>query len=157
MRAPFSSLRQLARSSLILLTPFPCRLGVTLVAYSPLGRGMIGCDWKTPDDIPDDDGRKWFPRFQGEAFKANMALVHSFRELAQRKGCTPNQLALKWVMDQGALPIPGTKRVAYLSENLKSAEVVITEEEHKELRRLIEETKVEGGRYMAEQMGSVNA
>ena len=118
---------------------------------------MIGCDWKTPADIPKDDFRAYLPRFQGEAFKANMALVRSFRDLAERKGCTPNQLALKWVMDQGALPIPGTKRVAYLEENLKSAEVVISEEEHRELRRLIEGTKVEGGRYSEDQMAGVNA
>lgn len=87
------------------------RLGITLVAYSPLGRGIIGCDWKTAADIPEDDFRRYLPRFTGEAFDANMKLVKSLRELAAKKGITPNQLALKWVIDQGALPIPGTKRV----------------------------------------------
>ncbi|KAL7418136.1 aldo/keto reductase [Mrakia frigida] len=132
-------------------------LGIALVAYSPLGRGMIGCDWKTESEIPVDDYRKYLPRFKGEAFVANMKLVTSLRELASKKGISANQLALKWVIDQEALPIPGTKRTKYLKDNLGSVNVEISKEEHAEIRKLLDTIEVEGQRYDESQMASVNA
>jgi len=87
------------------------------------------------------------PRFSGTAFEANLKLVRKLEALAQAKGATVGQLALAWVIDNGALPIPGTKRKAYLEENIKAADIAISAEEHKQIRRLLDEIKVEGDRY----------
>src|SRR6185312_782778 len=98
------------------ILPTVRELGIGFVAYSPLGRGFLSGRWSSPQEIPDGDFRKHNPRFQGENFARNMALVERVRELAERKGATPAQLALAWVMARGedVVPIPGTKRVRYL-------------------------------------------
>ncbi len=95
-------------------------LGIGFVAYSPLGRGFLTGAFKTIDDLAEDDFRRRSPRFQGENFGKNLQLVARIREIASAKGCTPSQLALAWVLAQGAdiVPIPGTKRTSYLDENL---------------------------------------
>ena len=101
-----------------------CReLGITLVPYSPLGRGFLTGQIRTPADFAEDDFRRNNPRFQGENFQKNLALVEKVGALARQKGCTPGQLALAWVMAQGddVVPIPGTKRRKYLEENLGAA------------------------------------
>jgi len=100
-------------------------LGIGLVAYSPLGRGFLTGQIKSPSDLPDDDFRRHNPRFQGENFRANAALVDRVREIAADKDCSPGQLALAWVMAQGAdiVPIPGTKRRSYLEENVAASEL----------------------------------
>ncbi len=100
-------------------------LGIGFVAYSPLGRGFLTGQFKTIDDLPADDIRRNVPRFQGENFRKNLELVKKIEELAAAKGCTPSQLALAWVLAQGddMVPIPGTKRVKYLDDNLGAVHV----------------------------------
>jgi aryl-alcohol dehydrogenase-like predicted oxidoreductase len=109
-----------------------CReLGVGFVAYSPLGRGFLSGRFRSPDDLDPDDWRRTNPRFQGEAFEQNLRLVAKVEELAAEKKCTPGQLALAWVLAQGEdiVPIPGTKRVTYLEENLAAAEIELTSDD----------------------------
>ncbi len=106
-------------------------LGIGLVAYSPLGRGFLTGAIASPDDFAPDDFRRANPRFQGENFKRNLELVARVREIAAEKDCTPGQLALAWVMAQGddVVPIPGTKRRAYLEENVAAAELTLDGED----------------------------
>jgi aryl-alcohol dehydrogenase-like predicted oxidoreductase len=98
-------------------------LGIGFVAYSPLGRGFLTASFKSPEDIPDGDFRRHNPRFQGENFKQNRELVNRIAAIAEYKGVTTGQLALAWVLAQGddIVPIPGTKHVAYLKENIAAA------------------------------------
>ena len=115
-----------------------CReLGVGFVAYSPLGRGFLTGQIKTPDDLAEDDWRRKSPRFQGENFYRNLELVKRIQEIAVEKGCKPSQLAIAWVLAQGEhiVPIPGTKRRSYLEENLRALELRLSE---KELARINE-------------------
>jgi aryl-alcohol dehydrogenase-like predicted oxidoreductase len=103
-----------------------CReLGIGFVAYSPLGRGFLTGAFRSTDDLPAGDFRRNSPRFQDEALAANLTLADRIIELATRKGCAPGQLALAWVLAQGddIVPIPGTKRISYLEENLGSLDV----------------------------------
>ncbi|MGI3785869.1 MAG: aldo/keto reductase [Janthinobacterium lividum] len=104
------------------------RLGVGIVPYSPLGRGFLTGQVKSRDDFEATDGRRDYPRFQPENFDRNLQLVDEVRELATTKQCTPGQLALAWVMAQGAdvVPIPGTKRRRYLSENIDAMAVELS-------------------------------
>jgi aryl-alcohol dehydrogenase-like predicted oxidoreductase len=105
------------------------------VAYSPLGRGFLTGRFKSPDDFPEGDFRRFNPRFQGENFDRNLGLVERVREIAAEHECTPGQLALAWVMHQGSdvVPIPGTKRRAYLEENVAASEISLSEDD---LRRI---------------------
>lgn len=109
------------------VVPTARELGIGIVAYSPLGRGFLTGQITTPDDFPDGDFRKFLPRFTGENFAHNIALVDRIRELAEAKGCTPGQLALAWVLARGddVVPIPGTKRRKYLEENVAAVDVVL--------------------------------
>jgi len=104
------------------------RLNVGFVPYSPLGRGFLTGALKTPEDLAPDDYRRMNPRFQGENFGRNLALVEKVQALARAKACTPAQLALAWVLSQGEhiVPIPGTRRVRNLQENLGALEVRLT-------------------------------
>lgn len=104
------------------------QLGIGFVAYSPLGRGFLSGQFKKPDDIPEGDFRRDNPRFQGNNFYKNLDLVNEVAELAKQKGCTPSQLALAWVLAQGndIVPIPGTKKLLYLEENLRALEITLT-------------------------------
>ena len=109
-----------------------CReLGVGFVAYSPLGRGFLTGQIKTPDDLAEDDWRRKSPRFQGENFNRNLELVKRIEQIAVEKGCQPSQLAIAWALAQGEhiVPIPGTKRRSYLEENLGALEITLGEEE----------------------------
>ncbi|MHB1570209.1 MAG: aldo/keto reductase, partial [Solirubrobacteraceae bacterium] len=105
-------------------------LGIGLVAYSPLGRGFLTGQIKSPDDFAPDDFRRNNPRFEGENFARNLKLVDRVRQIADEKDCTPGQLALAWVMNQpqppGIVPIPGTKRRSYLEQNVQAAELVLS-------------------------------
>ncbi|HET6906380.1 MAG TPA: aldo/keto reductase [Rhodanobacteraceae bacterium] len=105
------------------------RLGIGFVPYSPLGRGFLTGAIRSPDDFGPDDFRRNNPRFQGENFSKNLALVDKVHELAAAKGCSPAQLALAWVLAQGEhiVPIPGTKRVKYLDENLGALDVTLSD------------------------------
>ena len=110
------------------ILPVLRELGIGLVAYSPLGRGFLTGQIKTPADLGEDDFRRHSPRFQGENFTRNLELVDRVTEIAREKGCSPGQLALAWVMAQGedVVPIPGTKRRRYLEENVEAAEVSLS-------------------------------
>ncbi len=136
-----------------------CReLGVGFVPYSPLGRGFLTGQFTSPDDFADDDFRKHNPRFQGENFARNLELVREVQRLAAEKGCTPSQLALVWVMSQGhdIVPIPGTKHVKYLEENLGALEVQLTPDDLSRLDTAFPLGAAAGTRYPESSMGSVN-
>jgi aryl-alcohol dehydrogenase-like predicted oxidoreductase len=137
-----------------------CRkLGIALVAYSPLGRGFLTGAIKSPDDFDADDYRRNNPRFQGENFTRNLKLAEQVQKLAKDKGCTPSQLALAWVLAQGddILPIPGTKRRKYLEENAHAIEVRLEKSELEELDKAFPVDAAAGDRYAAAMMKSVNA
>ncbi len=104
------------------------RLGVGIVPFSPLGRGFLTGTLTSPDDFGPDDFRRGNPRFQGDNFAANLRLVDAVRALAEQKGCTAGQLALAWILAQGpdVVPIPGTKRRAYLEENVAACAVQLS-------------------------------
>jgi aryl-alcohol dehydrogenase-like predicted oxidoreductase len=106
-------------------------LGIGFVAYSPLGRGFLSGEIRTPDDFGPADSRKNSPRFMGENFTKNLELVDRVRQIAEAKGVTPSQLALAWVLAQGpdVVPIPGTKRRKYLAENIAALDVKLTDED----------------------------
>src|ERR687883_723818 len=107
------------------ILPTVRELGVGFVAYSPLGRGLLTGQIRRFEDLPEDDFRRTSPRFQGENFEKNLELVDRVREIAEEKGVTPGQLALAWVLHRGEdiVPIPGTKRVPYLEENVAALDV----------------------------------
>ena len=135
------------------------RLGVGFVAYSPLGRGFLTGTIRRPEDFAADDYRRTSPRFQGENFARNLALVDQVEILARRKGCTPSQLALAWVLAQGEdiVPIPGTKRRRYLEENVGAVAVTLAPAEHAELDAVFPPDIAVGRRYPEEMMRLVNA
>ncbi len=125
-------------------------LGIGLVPYSPLGRGFLTGTAKRAEDLPEDDWRKVnVPRFQGENFDRNMALVEVVKEIAARKGCTPAQMALAWLLHLGKdiVPIPGTKRLAYMRENTASANVELTAEDMKWIDEKLPPGAAVGDRY----------
>jgi aryl-alcohol dehydrogenase-like predicted oxidoreductase len=134
-----------------------CRaLGVTLVPYSPLGRGFLTGQIRTPADFAEDDFRRNNPRFQGENFQKNLALVEKVGVLARQKGCTPGQLALAWVMAQGGdvVPIPGTKRRKNLEENLGALDVRLTPRDLVGIEAVFPREAVSGARYSAGTVGA---
>jgi aryl-alcohol dehydrogenase-like predicted oxidoreductase len=127
-----------------------CReLGVAIVCYSPLGRGFLTGQYRSPDDFEEGDFRKISPRFSKENFPRNLELVDGITAVGRRKGCTAGQLTLAWLLAQGedVIPIPGTKKVKYLEENVGALDVKLTKEEVREIRELIEATEVQGSRY----------
>jgi aryl-alcohol dehydrogenase-like predicted oxidoreductase len=134
-------------------------LGIGLVPYSPLGRGMLTGRITAEASLDEDDSRRAgrFPRFNGEALDANLALVAEIGKIAEAKGCTPGQLALAWVLSRGddVAPIPGTKRVTYLEENVAALEVTLDERDLADLETAVPRGAVVGDRYA--DMSSVNA
>jgi aryl-alcohol dehydrogenase-like predicted oxidoreductase len=134
------------------------RLGVGLVPYSPLGRGFLTGAITRPEDFAADDYRRSSPRFQGENFTRNLALVEQVRVLAAEIGCTPGQLALAWVLAQGddIVPIPGTKRRKYLDENVGALTVRLTAAQLAALDEAFPFNAAAGERYPANMMGTVN-
>jgi aryl-alcohol dehydrogenase-like predicted oxidoreductase len=136
-----------------------CReLGIGFVAYSPLGRGFLTGRFKTPDDFAPDDFRRMSPRFQGENFQRNLELVEAVQSLAAEKGCTPAQLALAWLLAQGEdiVPIPGTKRVRRLEENVGALDVHLSPEDLGRLEAVFPRGAAAGERYPAQAMASLN-
>jgi aryl-alcohol dehydrogenase-like predicted oxidoreductase len=134
-------------------------LGVGFVPYSPLGRGFLTGQIQKVEDLAEDDYRRYTPRFQGKNFQKNLDLVARINDLAQQKRCTASQLALAWVLAQGEdiVPIPGTKRVKYLEENLGAFEVSLSSNELAQLDEIAPKgTAAAGTRYPAAMMGSVN-
>ena len=140
------------------ILPTVRELGIGFVPYSPLGRGFLTGQFKSPEDIPADDYRRNAPRFQGEAFATNLELVKAIEEMAADKGCTPAQLALAWVLAQGAdiVPIPGTKRRTYLQDNLGALDVALSADELARIDAVLPPGAAEGLRYAAPQMASLN-
>ncbi|KAL9580671.1 MAG: hypothetical protein Q9212_004359 [Teloschistes hypoglaucus] len=127
-----------------------CReLGVAVVAYSPLGRGMLTGQYRSNKDFPEGDYRRTAPRFSDENFPKNIQLVDALKVIADRKGITTGQLTLAWLMKQGEdiIPIPGTKKLKNLEENLASLDVSLTEEEDGEIRAMVDKAETSGDRY----------
>jgi aryl-alcohol dehydrogenase-like predicted oxidoreductase len=124
-------------------------LGVSIVAYSPLGRGFLTGAIKSTQDFAPDDFRRSSPRFMGENFQKNLDLVHHVAQLAVEKECTTSQLALAWLLAQGrdVIPIPGTKRVKYLEENVGALEVQLTDAELQEINDVFPVGAASGARY----------
>jgi aryl-alcohol dehydrogenase-like predicted oxidoreductase len=136
-----------------------CReLGIGFVAYSPLGRGFLTGQIKSLDDLAPDDWRRQGPRFQPENFHKNLDLVKQIGEMARRKGVTPSQLALAWVLHKGEdiIPIPGTKRIKYLDENAAAVHIKLTPEEIAELDAALPPGAAAGLRYPDQAMQAVN-
>ncbi|MEV6551878.1 aldo/keto reductase [Streptomyces sp. NPDC051597] len=131
-------------------------LGIGLVAYSPLGRGFLSGAITSPDDFAADDFRRTDPRFQGENFDRNLAVVDQVRRIAAAKQVSPSQLALAWVLRQGAVAIPGTKRRRYLEENVAATTVTITDEELAAIDAVAPRGIVSGDRYAPELMQTLN-
>ena len=133
-------------------------LGIGYVAYSPLGRGFLTGQFKSPDDFPEGDFRKNHPRFQGENFEKNIQLVREVEAMAAEKGCTTAQLALAWVLAQGEdiVPIPGTKHVKYLDQNIAALDVELSGEDLKRLDAILPPGAAAGERYHARGMETVN-
>jgi aryl-alcohol dehydrogenase-like predicted oxidoreductase len=123
--------------------------GIALVAYSPLGRGFLAGEIKRPDDFAPDDFRRTSPRFVGENFTKNLELVAHVEALAKKKGCTSGQLALAWVLAQGSdvVPIPRTKHVKYLEQNLGALGVGLTKADLDELEAVFPVGAAHGARY----------
>jgi aryl-alcohol dehydrogenase-like predicted oxidoreductase len=134
------------------------RLGIGFVPYSPLGRGFLAGRIKTPDDLAADDFRRNSPRFQGENFQRNLDLVAAVERMAKAKGCTAPQLALAWLLAQGddIVPIPGTKRVRYLEENVGALEVKLTRADLAALEAAFPKNAAAGTRYTDAGMATLN-
>ncbi len=124
-------------------------MGIGFVGYSPLGRGFLSGEIKTPDDFEPTDSRRMFPRYQGENFYKNLALVDELKTLAAAKGVTPAQLALAWVLAKGVVAIPGTKRRTYLEANVAAANMTLSETELAELEAVMPVGSTAGAAYPA--------
>jgi len=136
-----------------------CReLGIGFVAYSPLGRGFLTGQFKKFEDLPADDIRRSWPRFQGENFGRNLDLVRRVEEIARERDCTPSQLALAWVLAQGrdVVPIPGTKRRKYLEDNVGALNVRFTAEDLRRIEEAFPSGAAAGLRYPEHLMSLVN-
>ncbi|KAH6645338.1 putative aldo-keto reductase [Truncatella angustata] len=124
-------------------------LDVAFVAFSPLGHGWLvdDFDFKSPDDFAPGDFRRTVPKFQGDNFYKNKAIVDEIKKLATKKGCTISQIALAWVAAQGMIAIPGTTKARRLEENWASRDIEFTEEEKKEMRKIVDSAKPVGERF----------
>ena len=133
-------------------------LGIGFVAYSPLGRGFLTAKITSLDDLADNDWRRSMPRFEQENFGRNLELVERIKALAARKGCSPAQLALAWVLAQGddIVPIPGTKRRRYLEENIGALDVHLAPDELAEIDAILPAGAAAGSRYSAPGMRAIS-
>lgn len=134
------------------------RLGIGFVAYSPLGRGFLTGAIKSPDDFAPDDYRRLSPRFMGENFARNLRLVDKVRAMAAAKGVTPSELALAWLLAQGDFIVPlfGTKRRKYLEENVRAADISLSEKDLAEIEAAFPKGVASGTRYPETMMSAVN-
>ena len=128
------------------------------MAYSPLGRGFLTGRFQKQEDLPPDDARRHHPRFAGENFRRNLELAAAVRQMAEEAGCTAAQIALAWVLAQGEdiIPIPGTKQIRYLEENLAAFEVRLNPGQLKRLDEAFPPGAAAGERYNAQAMQAVN-
>ena len=133
-------------------------LGIGFVPYSPLGRGFLAGQFKSESEIPEGDFRRHNPRFQGDNFNSNLRIVREIEAIATKKGIKPGQVALAWVLAQGddIVPIPGTKRIAYLDENAEAAEVTLTDDELVQISQAAPLGAASGLRYAEAQMSNLN-
>lgn len=131
-------------------------LGIGFVPYSPLGRGFISGDIKTPDDFPENDFRRGIPKFQGEQFYKNIELLNELNKLAAERNITASQLALAWATNKGFVPIPGTKRIKYIEQNISATGIELTIEEMERLESIIPLGTSTGDRYDAAGMQMVS-
>ena len=140
------------------LLPTLEELGIGLVPYSPLGRGFLAGAFNADTQLADDDFRKGIPRFQPEALKKNVALVQSLQGLAQSKNSTPAQLALAWLLAQKPwiVPIPGTRKLARLEENLKAVDLRLSAADLQGIEATVRDNQIEGARYAEREMSMVN-
>lgn len=138
------------------ILPVIRELGIGFVAYSPLGRGFLTGQIQTFEDLAEDDYRRFSPRFQGENFTKNLDLVNQIKELAREKDCQPSQLALAWILSQGddIVPIPGTKRIQYLEENIGALKIQLSKEDLRRINEVAPKGVAAGERYP--DMRSVN-
>ncbi|MET9880201.1 aldo/keto reductase [Actinacidiphila glaucinigra] len=130
-------------------------LGIGFVAYAPLGRGFLTGRLRAPDELPQNDWRRTAPRFSDENFAHNLALADRVRVIAEKLDITPGQLALAWVLSQGVTAIPGTKRRAYLEENVAAAALTLGADTLSDLDEVISADEVAGERYYAEGMKAI--
>jgi len=136
-----------------------CReLGISLVAYAPLGRGFLTGAFQKPEDVAADDYRRHMPRFQNENFEYNLRIVDAIKEIAKEKKCTPAQLALAWLLSQGEdiIPIPGTKRRERLEENLWALEIELNKNDLRRINEAVPLGSAAGTRYPETAMHTVN-
>jgi len=136
-----------------------CReLGITFVAFSPLGRGFLTGRLRNQSELTADDNRRNMPRFQGENFQKNLGVVSNLEKLAAGKGCTAAQLALAWVLEQGddIIPIPGTKRLKYLQENLAVFDLTLSADDLARISAAVPPQAVSGNRFNERGMAAVN-
>jgi aryl-alcohol dehydrogenase-like predicted oxidoreductase len=140
------------------IIPLLRELGIGLVPFAPLGRGFLTGAVKRAEEYPEGDFRRGDPRYQGENFDANMRAASAVRDLAARKGVTPGQIALAWLLHKGddIVPIPGTKRRSYLEENVAAADVRLTRDEMARLDAALAPEKVSGPRYSERLMTQVD-
>ena len=140
------------------IIPTVRELGIGYVAYSPLGRGFLTGQITRPEDFPEDDYRRFHPRFTGENFEKNIALVHQIEAMAADKGVTAAQLALAWVLAQGddIVPIPGTKRRKYLDQNIAATRITLSADELAELDRILPPGAASGERYAASSITTID-
>jgi aryl-alcohol dehydrogenase-like predicted oxidoreductase len=131
-------------------------LGIGFVAYSPLSRGLLTGSIKTQNDFFENDFRKLFPRFQGEQFDKNVALVNEIAKIASEKNITVSQLAIAWVIAKGHLPIPGTKRIKYVEQNIAATDVVLSDHEMERLEAIVPLGTITGDRYDAFSMTGID-
>jgi aryl-alcohol dehydrogenase-like predicted oxidoreductase len=129
------------------LIPTVRELGIGYVAYSPLGRGFLTGQLRRFEDLPPDDWRRHRPRFQGENFQKNLELVERVKEIAVTKHATPAQLALAWLLAQGIVPIPGTKRRKNLEENVAALGITLTREDLQRIDEAAPKGAASGARY----------
>ena len=141
------------------ILPTVRELGIGFVPYSPLGRGFLTGQFKTPDDLDAGDTRRNHPRFQGAAFQKNLDLVAAIGTMAADKGCTSAQLALAWVLRQGEdiVPIPGTKRRKYLEDNLGALDVELSDADLARIDDILPPGAAQGTRYPDASMASIDS
>jgi aryl-alcohol dehydrogenase-like predicted oxidoreductase len=127
-------------------------LGIAIVCYSPLGRGLLTGQIKSPDDFEQGDFRRMLPRFSKENFPKNLQLVETFKKIADKKNCTIGQLTLAWILAQGEqfFVIPGTTKIKNLEENASAVNVKLTNEDIAQIRRACENADISGDRYPAQ-------
>jgi aryl-alcohol dehydrogenase-like predicted oxidoreductase len=140
------------------IIPLLRQLGIGLVPFAPLGRGFLTLSVRRADEYPEGDFRRGDPRYQGENFDANLRAASTVRDLAAKKGATPGQVALAWLLHRGddIVPIPGTKRRAYLEENVGALDVQLTRDDMAVLDSALAPERIAGPRYSEKQMAQVD-